>query len=62
LSISPFVHPTSTIQKSKFKNRNPTITKPFSSVFIYKKRDERDREEKEERNKKQRRETEAIKT
>jgi hypothetical protein len=47
------------IQRSKNKNSKTEaarITNPFSYVFIYKKRDERDIEAKEERNKKQRRE------
>jgi hypothetical protein len=42
------------IQKLKFKNRNHTDYQPFSSVFIYKKRDEREtekRKKKEIRNK-----------
>jgi hypothetical protein len=52
------------IQRSKNENLKtaiPWITNPFSSVFIYKKRDER--ETKRERKKKEeRRETEEIKT
>jgi hypothetical protein len=50
----------------RFKNsklkKTPRITNPFSSIFIYKKRDERETEKrKEEGNKKQRRETKEIK-
>jgi hypothetical protein len=33
----------------KIKKLNPTVTKPFSSVFIYKKRDEREMEERKKR-------------
>jgi hypothetical protein len=43
------------IQSSKNKNlktETPRITNIFSSVFIYKKRDERERRKKEERQKK----------
>jgi hypothetical protein len=49
------------IQRSKnkkFKTKISQITNPFLSVFIYKKRDER---EKEERKKDERREIEEIK-
>jgi hypothetical protein len=52
------------IQCSKNENLNtkiPWITNPFSSVFIYKKRDERETE-RERRKKEERRETKEIKT
>jgi hypothetical protein len=57
LPILPFVHPNPTIQKSKFKNGNSTDHQPLSSIFIYKKRDEREtekRKKKEIRNKEER--------
>jgi hypothetical protein len=61
LPISSFVHPNPTIKKSKFKTETPRITNPFSFVFIYKKRDEREtKKRKKERNKKQRREKKEI--
>jgi hypothetical protein len=50
------------IQRSKNKNlktKISRITNPFSSIFIYKKRDER--EKKERRKKEEGRETEEIK-
>jgi hypothetical protein len=52
------------IQRSKnknFKNKISWITDPFSSIFIYKKRDERETK-RERRKKEERRETEEIKT
>jgi hypothetical protein len=53
------------IQRSKnqkSKTETPRITNPFSSIFIYKKRDERKtKKKKKKKNKKQRRETKEIK-
>jgi hypothetical protein len=53
-SITPFVHVNPTIKKLKLKNKNPWITNSLSSVFIHKKRDEKQRK-KEEKNKRDRR-------
>jgi hypothetical protein len=58
LSISLFVHPNPTNQKSKFKNLNSTDYKSIVICFIYKKRDKRQREKEK---KKERRETKKIK-
>jgi hypothetical protein len=48
----------SLISIQRFKNKNlkteiPRITNPFSSVFIYKKRDEREKEERKKREERQ---------